>query len=66
MTREDKPHIRRDWSILCKRPMWFCRGQGALGIADTAKDAWLLWRYKLREWKNAKPPRAQGSNTNQG
>jgi hypothetical protein len=42
-----KPHLRREWSALCKCYMWFCRGGGAMGLGDKPKESFFDWRHRL-------------------
>lgn len=43
-----KPRMRHEWSILKQRKMWFCRGGGLLERADSPKDAYLIWKNRMR------------------
>jgi len=49
-----KPHLRREWSNLFKRYMWFCRGDGAMGYGDDVKVAYFDWKYALKKLISAK------------
>ncbi len=49
-----KPHLRREWSKLFKRYMWFCRGDGAMGYGDDVKVAYFDWKYALKKLISAK------------
>ena len=44
-----KPRITRDHSITCKRTMWFCRGNGSLGLGDNPKQAFWDWKARQNE-----------------
>jgi hypothetical protein len=48
MTPTQKPRIKRDYSITKLRFMWFCTGQGSLGIADTPNGAYNSWLRSMR------------------
>ena len=43
------PRIKRDYSIKLKRMTWFCRGQGRLGFADSPKNAYIDWAWRMHE-----------------
>jgi hypothetical protein len=44
-----KPRIRREMSYTMHCPMWFCRGQGRLGMGDTPSQAYFLWKYYVNK-----------------
>lgn len=43
------PRIKRDYSIKLKRMTWFCRGHGRLGFADSPKEAYIDWVWRMYE-----------------
>ena len=43
-----KPHIRKERSITYRCPMWYCRGSGSLGIAETPYLAYWDWVWRVK------------------
>lgn len=48
MTATQKPRLRRDYSQTLHRVVWFCRGSGVLGYADSPRNAYIDWRTHMR------------------
>jgi hypothetical protein len=48
MTPTQKPRIKRDYSLIMGRMMWFCRGSGCIGYCDTPKAAYNYWVARMR------------------
>ncbi len=48
MTPTQKPRIKRDYSLIMRRMMWFCRGSGTLGFCDTPTGAYSAWLRNMR------------------
>lgn len=46
---EIKPRLRRKWSLLCKRFLWFCEGAGYSGTGASLRDAYWDWRARCNE-----------------
>ena len=42
-----KPRLRRDYSQTLHRVVWFCRGQGVLGYADSPRNAYNDWKVHM-------------------
>lgn len=43
MTTTNRPRLRRDYSLTMRRVVWFCRGSGVLGYADSPRNAYRDW-----------------------
>jgi len=48
---EMKPHIKKEWSLIDCCYLWFCRGQGFVGMGYTASEACWSWRYVVQKRK---------------
>jgi|GEM_PF-4225035 hypothetical protein len=44
-----KPRIRKEMSALYRRPMWFCRGAGCLGVARYPALSYWDWMGRVNE-----------------
>jgi hypothetical protein len=47
-----KPHLRREWSILFKRNMWFCSGDGMSAFGDNPHLAYWNWKIRRDVYKS--------------
>lgn len=48
MTTTPKPRLRRDYSQTLRRVVWFARGSGVLGYADSPRNAYRDWVDHMR------------------
>jgi hypothetical protein len=51
-----KPRLRREWSLTCKRQMWVCRGGVARGMGDCPGEAYWNWKWYGEHLSNFLPP----------